>query len=133
METFTEPKEMVKNPHFQNQRQNSLAGLSDEMIDSPIIDLIIGFNKLSYCFTMQSCYGHFIYGNQKNPHNFEPLPLGKLRPKPATWDLEHPIVRCLKICCKARNGQVGSETAFCRWMSNIVKRWKPPSRQQFVL
>ena len=45
------------------------------MIDMPIIDLINGFNKLSYCFTLQSCYGHFVYNGQKNTHNLEPLPV----------------------------------------------------------
>ena len=75
METFTEPKELVKNPHYQDQRKYILAGLSDEMIDAPIIDLINGFNKMSYCFSMQSCYGHFVYNDQKDPYNFEPLPI----------------------------------------------------------
>jgi hypothetical protein len=75
VETFTEPKELVKNPHYQDQRKNILAGLSAEMIDAPIIDLINGFNKLSYCFSMQSCYGHFVYNDQKDPYNFEPLPI----------------------------------------------------------
>jgi hypothetical protein len=45
LETFTEPKELVKNPHYQDQGQNSPASLSDEMIDPPIIDLINGANK----------------------------------------------------------------------------------------
>ena len=45
------------------------------MIDAPIIDLINGFNKLPFCFTMQSCYGHFIYNNQIDPNNLEPLPI----------------------------------------------------------
>ena len=75
METFAEPKELVENPHYQEQRRKSLAGLSDNMIDAPIIDLINGYNKLPYCFTMQSCYGHFIYNNQKDPYNLEPLPV----------------------------------------------------------
>lgn len=74
METFTEPKEMAENPHYQTQRQKSLRGLTDDMIDVPIIDLINGFNKLSYCFTLQSCYGHFVYNGQKNSQNLEPLP-----------------------------------------------------------
>ena len=74
METFTEPKELKEYPRYQEQRQKSLAGLNDDMIDAPIIDLINGFNKLPYCFTVQSCYGHFIYNNQKDPYNFEPLP-----------------------------------------------------------
>ena len=75
METFTEPKELVENPHYQEQRQKSLAGLSDDMIDVPIIELIIAFNELPYCFTMQSCYGHFLYNGQRNPHNLESLPV----------------------------------------------------------
>ena len=45
------------------------------MIDVPIIELINAFNKLPYCFTLQSCYGHFIYDNQSNSHNLEPLPI----------------------------------------------------------
>jgi len=75
LETFTEPKELTENPHYQEQRQKSLAGLSDDMIDAPIIDLINGFNKLPYCFTVQSCYGHFIHNNQKDPYNLESLPI----------------------------------------------------------
>ncbi|MFC1858727.1 hypothetical protein ACFL9U_11995 [Thermodesulfobacteriota bacterium] len=75
METFTEPKKLVENPHYQDQRQKILADLTDDMIDAPIIDLINGFNKLPYCFTMQSCYGHFIYNGQRDFRNLEPLPI----------------------------------------------------------
>lgn len=75
METFTEPKALLENPHFQDQRQKSLASLHDSMIDIPIIELINAFNKLPYCFTLQCCYGHFIYGGQDDAHDLEPLPL----------------------------------------------------------
>ena len=75
METFTEVKELVENPRFQAQKQKVLCDLTDDMIDMPIIDLINGFNKLPYCFTLQSCYGHFVYNGQKDTHNLEPLPL----------------------------------------------------------
>ena len=74
METFAEPKELVENPHYREQRREIPAGLSDDMIDAPIIDLINDFNTLPYCFTMQSCYGHFVYNSQKDPYNLEPLP-----------------------------------------------------------
>jgi hypothetical protein len=77
LETFTELKELVENPHYQEQRQKSLADLTDVMIDVPIIKIINGFNKLPYCFTMQSCYGHFLYSGQKDPHNLAPLPVTK--------------------------------------------------------
>ena len=75
METFTEPKELAENPHYQDQRQRTLAGLSEDMIDAPIIDLIKAFNELPYCFTLQSCYGHFVFKGQDDPHNLEPLPV----------------------------------------------------------
>jgi len=74
LETFTELKALVENPHYQGQRQICLAGLNDGMIDKPIIELIITFNKLPYCFTLQSCYGHFVYNSQKDTHNLDPLP-----------------------------------------------------------
>lgn len=45
------------------------------MIDLPIVDLVNGFNKLPYCFTLQSCYGHFIHNEQKDSHNVAPLPV----------------------------------------------------------
>jgi hypothetical protein len=47
------------------------------MIDAPIIDIINSFNKLPYCFTMQSCYGHFFYDGQKDLYNLDPLPVTK--------------------------------------------------------
>lgn len=75
METFTEPKELLQNPRYKEQRQQTLDGLSDGMIDAPIIDVIHAFNKLPYCFTLQSCYGHFLYKGQNNRHNLEPLPI----------------------------------------------------------
>lgn len=52
-----------------------MCDLTDNMIDRPIVDLINGFNDLPYCYTLQSCYGHFVYNDQKDMHNFEPLPI----------------------------------------------------------
>jgi len=73
LKTFTELKELTENQHYQVQKQKTLCDLTDNMIDMPIIDLINGFNKLPYCFTLQSCYGHFVYNGQKDSHNLEPL------------------------------------------------------------
>jgi len=74
METYTEPKDLVENPQYQDQRRKNLAGLSDDMIDEPIIGLINALNKLPHCYTLQCCYGHFVYNGQKDPHNLGPLP-----------------------------------------------------------
>lgn len=74
METFTELKDFVDNPFFHKQRKESLRRLDINSIDAPIVDVIDGFSRLSYCFTLQSCYGHFLTGDQKDPNNTEPLP-----------------------------------------------------------
>ena len=73
METFTELKTFVDNPLYQEKREKVLSGLDINTIDTPILEIINGFTKLPYCFTLQSCYGHFVYNNQKNLKNIEPL------------------------------------------------------------
>jgi len=74
METFTEIKPLVDNSLYQVQREKSLNGLDINNIDAPIIEIINSFAKFSFCYTLQSCYGHFVYKNQKNPKSIEPLP-----------------------------------------------------------
>lgn len=74
METFIKPKALIENRHFQKQRRKSLKKLKDKIIDEPIIGLINDFNKRPFCFTLQSCYGHFLYEGQTNPKNVERLP-----------------------------------------------------------
>jgi len=78
LETFIELKALVENPHYQIQKQKILSALTDDMIDMPIIDLINGLNKLPYCFTLQSCYGHFVHSRQDDSHNLDPLPEKKI-------------------------------------------------------
>ena len=75
METFTEPKGLVANPHYQGQKQKCLEDLNDGMLDKPIIELINAINKRAHCFTLQCCYGHFIYKGQNDLHNLAPLPV----------------------------------------------------------
>jgi hypothetical protein len=99
LETFTDPKELVNNPHYKAQRQKSLSDLSDEMIDAPIRDLISGFNKFSYCFTMQSCCGHFVYGDQKDRYNFEPLPVSTI--------IDRVEYRIAYVCFCVENSDLG--------------------------
>jgi hypothetical protein len=74
METFSSIKNFVSNPNFEQQRSKSLKKLNYKDIDKPIVDIIKQINDLSFCFTLQCCYGHFLYLNQKDTHNIEPLP-----------------------------------------------------------
>ena len=75
METFTSLKDFIDNSHYHRQRREHLKKLDISTIDAPIIDIVSGLAKLSYCFTLQSCYGHFLHKNQKNHTNTEPLPI----------------------------------------------------------
>ncbi|MGD9211433.1 MAG: hypothetical protein PVI90_11680 [Desulfobacteraceae bacterium] len=74
LETFAEPKKIEINPNYHQQRQQNQTKLTDDMIDAPIVHIINKINKRPHCFTLQCCYGHFIYNHQKDPHNFDPLP-----------------------------------------------------------
>ena len=74
METFTAPKALAGNPHFLKQRKQALSGLGDAVIDAPIVELIDALNRLPHCFTLQCCYGHFVYTGQNDRHNMQPLP-----------------------------------------------------------
>ena len=75
METFTAVKDFVHNPNYYEQRQKALRSLNIDTIDQPIVELISSFTKLTYCFTLQSCYGHFVDDIQTDAKNTEPLPV----------------------------------------------------------
>jgi len=71
---------MESNPRFQKQKKAVLAGLRNELIDQPLVELIAGLNKLTCCFTLQCCFGHFIHKNNRDPFNVDALPaLGAAR------------------------------------------------------
>jgi hypothetical protein len=74
METFIEPRELVDHPGYPRQRRRTLAGLSESMIDAPIRRIVGELNKHPSCFTLQCCYGHFLYEGHWDPHNLDPLP-----------------------------------------------------------
>jgi len=77
METYTELKEFMNDPRFEEQRQKGLSGLAEAVIDEPIIGIIQRINQLPYCFTLQSCFGHFLYEGQSDPNNLDPLPVSR--------------------------------------------------------
>ena len=75
METFIESKELIPNLNFDEQRKATLKKINYNEIDTPIIELIKIISTLDYCFTLQCCYGHFLYEGQKDEQNIEPLPI----------------------------------------------------------
>ena len=74
METLTAAKPLIDNPEFTVQKEAALSSLDRRTIDEPIRDVVRMLNDLSFCFTIQSCCGHFVFGRQNDPKNVEPLP-----------------------------------------------------------
>jgi hypothetical protein len=75
METFTSLRPFVDHSGFKHQREARLKKLDLAAIDKPIRDIIGRIAKLDFCFTLQSCYGHFVHNLQQNIRNTESLPL----------------------------------------------------------
>ena len=73
METFGKLKPFVDNPHYDKQRGRCLGKLDIHSVDAPIMNIVRGFCNLPYCFTLQSCYGHFVHKSQTDPYNVNPL------------------------------------------------------------
>ncbi len=69
MLTFTEVKDIINNPNYLKQREKAIKKMDINTIDAPLTELIKDFIKLPYCFTLQSCYGHFLHSNQNDPNN----------------------------------------------------------------
>jgi hypothetical protein len=75
LETFTETKKLVPNPDFNEQHNIVLRNINYSELDIPIIELIKKISKLDYCFSLQSCYGHFLYPGENDQLSTHPLPI----------------------------------------------------------
>lgn len=73
METYTDYKAFVPNPHYGADKQATLDGLDVDLIDFPLIKLVNDINIIPYLFTLQCCHGHFIGKDGKEIVSFESL------------------------------------------------------------
>jgi hypothetical protein len=78
METFAQPKDLVHNTRFRCNREQVSATLTLDVIDTPIRDVIWAFNALPHCYTLQSCYGHFLHAAQQDPRSLLTLPVSDI-------------------------------------------------------
>ena len=76
MNTFTGIRRFQENTGFSEQREHHLQRLDLRSIDGPISALISNFARLEYCFTLQSCWGHFLWEDQRDPYAVFTLPPG---------------------------------------------------------
>jgi hypothetical protein len=75
VETFSKARDFVTHSRYVRDRSNVLSGLMIGNIDAPIRDIVVALGKLPECFTLQSCYGHFLWDGQTDSHNLDVLPL----------------------------------------------------------
>jgi hypothetical protein len=74
VQTFAEAKPLVEDPRFARERAVALARLDLGTIDEPIVDVVRSLSALPHCFTLQSCYGHFVCTPEQDPHTLDPVP-----------------------------------------------------------
>jgi hypothetical protein len=74
METFTAARPFAEDPDYARRRHETLAELDLDDVDPPIVDVVVGFDTLPHCFTLQCCFGHFVWAPGQDEHNLEPLP-----------------------------------------------------------
>lgn len=80
METFAEARAFVKHESYARDRQGIMEAFDPRSIDPPILDLILAFARLPHCFTLQSCFGHFVSADEPDPTNLAPLAAGGAGP-----------------------------------------------------
>lgn len=101
METFTAFRPLADNPSFSEDRQRCLAGLDMDGIDEPFRDIIAACTKITCCFTLQCCWGHFLLGDHKD----DPRTLHPLSPFPGTAMVEYRLAYlalCVENCGAGR-------------------------------
>lgn len=68
---------MVPSPSYDADRRNALEGLRVELskgsIDRPTIEIVERFARLPHCYTLQSCYGHFMKEHRTEDRNTDGL------------------------------------------------------------
>ena len=72
METFAGPKPFVDNPEYERNRCVALETLRSLIatgrIDPHLVDLMTLFSRVSHCYTIQSCFGHFVHERESDEH-----------------------------------------------------------------
>ena len=74
METFSEARDFTEHLHYAPDRSRVLSGLRLKEIDAPIRDIVIAMGRLPQCFSLQCCYGHFVWKGQADAQNLDDLP-----------------------------------------------------------
>jgi hypothetical protein len=108
MKTFTSPRELIFSESFGLDRKRAIADINVNDLDKPLINIVEQFNTLPFCFTLQCCYGHFLYPLQQDPNNLDPLP--GYDTGPITYRIAY-LAFCIKENSAGKN--------FCKVMEKV--------------
>ncbi len=73
MQTYCPEKPMVANAEFGVHKAAALDSLRKARIDEPIQELVHDLANLDFCFTLQSCWGHFVSSSLPDPQAIRTL------------------------------------------------------------
>ncbi len=74
MKTYAEAKDFVEHRGFVSARRDALASLELAAIDEPLRALVESFATLPHAFSLQCCFGHFLWRDDQDPHSLEAIP-----------------------------------------------------------
>ena len=73
MESFRAAKAFVAHLQYAPDRLRTLAAMDPGSIDEPIRDIVAALAQRSDCYSLQSCWGHFICHDGQDRHTLEPI------------------------------------------------------------
>ncbi len=74
MRTFTQPRPFVESRRYARDREKALKRFDPRSLDPPIRELVTGLNDLAYVFTLQSCFGHFLWAGNLEERTLSRVP-----------------------------------------------------------
>ena len=95
MDTFVPARHLMADPAFPTRKQAALSELDPQTLDPPMTPLVQGFNRLPFCYTLQSCHGHIIVPGQGPPEHWQRRPVDNA-PSKAFYQLAYLalVARC---------------------------------------
>lgn len=135
LQTFTPEKSLVENPGFEQQRAEAHHQLQEliraQEIDPPLFPLLSRFRAVPHCFTIQSCYGHFVCEQEpdiKIPPGSGPLQ-GAVSPAWSTGWRILPSWSGMPVPDKAFSGiSAGCPSSILVMYSSVVRNGSGPVR-----
>ncbi len=117
METFAGPKRFVNNPEYDKNRFTAVNTLQNLIacgrIDPPLVELLELFARVPHCYTIQSCFGHFVHEREPDEHT-----LARLAPyQGIVHTLHYRIAYIAFVLEKSMNGSV-----LCRDLRTLASR-----------